>query len=140
MSGAVVASTAGAGAAAAAARAARMREEEEQMTGYNKNDLDSWEFKIVRSNTSKFKDYKVVQKVCEEEAKAGWEMLEKFDDQRIRFKRPIEKRKNDQYLDIDPYRTNIGISEGKLVLTILGVISAIAGLGLLFYFIIRGSF
>ncbi len=63
-------------AALAAARAARDRQEEEDMTGYNKDDLDGWEFKIVRSNMGKFKDYQKVQTLCREEAKAGWEMLE----------------------------------------------------------------
>ena len=122
---AVVTGNAGAAAAAAAARAARMREEEEKLATYNTHDLEGWEFKIVRANTGYFKKYERVQQVCEEEAKAGWEMVEKFDDYRIRFKRPIDKRKNDQYLQgTDPYRTQVGIGTGPMVATILGIIAA----------------
>ena len=69
MSGAVIGSTAGAGAAAAAAHAAKMRDEEENMTKYNGDELEKWEFKIVRSNFARFKKYEVVQKLCAEEAK-----------------------------------------------------------------------
>lgn len=118
--GAIFAATAGAGAAAAAA--ARMRKEEEDMTGYNNNDLDGWEFKIVRANTAKFKTHQAIQAVCNDEAKAGWEMVEKFDNYRIRFKRRVDQRKNDQFLDVDPYRTYVGISQGQLAAVIIGVV------------------
>jgi len=129
MSGAIVVSSAGAsaGAAAAAAHAAKMRDEEENMTKYNSDDLENWEFKIIRSNFARFKDYKVVQQVCAEEAKAGWEMLEKFDDYRIRFKRPINKRAYDQHLTTDPYRTSMG-GDGKIGLIIAGSIILLIGL------------
>ena len=137
MSAVYIAST---GAAAAAAKAAKAkREEEEQMTTYNNNDLEGWEFKIVRSNTSKFKDYQFVQQVCQEEARAGWELMEKFDDNRIRFKRRTDKRRNDQHLDIDPYRTTVGMTEGKLVVTILSVIFGIGGIVLLLVFLLTGK-
>ena len=68
---------------AAAARQRQMREEE-KMTGYNKSDLDGWEFKIVRSSFGSFRSPEKIEKLCREEARAGWEMLEKFDDYRIR--------------------------------------------------------
>jgi hypothetical protein len=117
------------GAAAAAAAAARQRrlqqEEEERMAGYDSKDLEGWEFKIVRANTRRFRTAAAVKQLCEEEAKAGWEMVDKFDDQRIRFKRRIEKRAGDQYLTIDPYRTQIGISEGQLVVMIVGIMVVI---------------
>ena len=112
----------------AASRAAiqKLTEEEEIMTAYKKDDLEGWEFKIMRSYTGRFKDNKFVQQVCQEEAKAGWEMLEKFDDFRIRFKRRIDNRHNDQFLKIDPYRTSVGTKANRLVvvavaLAILGV-------------------
>jgi hypothetical protein len=80
------ATTAAITAAAAAQRRAReLRKDEEQMTKYAGDELEGWEFKIVRSATRKFKDTEFVQRVCEEESRAGWEMLEKFDDSRIRF-------------------------------------------------------
>jgi len=134
--GAIVAATSG-GAAAAAAAAARRRmlEEEEKLTSYNKDDLEGWEFKIVRANTSYFKKPENLRRVVEEEARSGWEMVEKFDDQRIRFKRRIEKRKEDQYRqDLDPYRTTVGIGQGKLALVILGSILLGTGIALAIVF------
>jgi len=129
MSGAIIASSAGAsaGAAAAAAHAAKMRDEEENMTKYNDDELEKWEFKIVRSNFARFKNYSVVQRLCAEEAKAGWEMLEKFDDYRIRFKRRTDKRAYDQHLATDPYRTSMG-GDGKIGLVIAGSIILLIGL------------
>lgn len=128
---------AAAGAAAAAAAARRMREEEEDMTGYNKDDLDGWEFKIVRANTGKFKTREAVQQLCNEEAKAGWEMVEKFDNQRIRFKRRVEKRAGDRNLTIDAYRTNIGVTEGQIVAIVLGIVAALGGLIALLILLLR---
>lgn len=126
----IVTTTAGVAAAAAAAK--RMRQEEEDMTGYNANDLDGWEFKIVRANTRKFSSREAVRQLCDEEARAGWEMIEKFDDSRIRFKRKIEHRSRDQHLEIDPYRSEVGIGQGKLVTVILAGIILLGGLILLF--------
>jgi len=94
-----------------------------------------WEFKIVRANTSYFKKPENLRRVVEEEARSGWEMVEKFDDQRIRFKRRIEKRKEDQYRqDLDPYRTTVGIGQGKLALVILGSILLGTGIALAIVF------
>jgi hypothetical protein len=131
---AVTAATTGAAVAAAAA-AARLKEEEENMTAYGKDDLEGWEFKILRANTRYFKEYKKFQMVCEQEAKAGWEMVEKFDDSRIRFKRRIDKRSNDRHLEIDPYRTNVGISSGTLGAVITGSILAAVGIALVLVFL-----
>ena len=127
MSGAAAGGVAAA-TAAAAARAARRRQEEEDMTGYNASDLDGWEFKIVRSNTGKFKNREAVRQLCDQEALAGWEMLEKFDDNRIRFKRKIEHRSRDQHLQTDPYRSEIGPGQGKIVALVLGAIVLLGGL------------
>jgi hypothetical protein len=53
---AFTAATAGATAATAAAAAARrMRAEEEDMTSYGAEDLEGWEFKIVRSTGRSFR-------------------------------------------------------------------------------------
>lgn len=122
-------STAGgvAAAAAAARRAKMLRKEEENMTGYSADDLEGWEFKIVRSATEKFKNYSDVKKVCDDEAQAGWEMVEKFDNSRIRFKRKIEHRAADTHRAVDPYRTSVGMSEGGLVVLILGVVFGVIG-------------
>ena len=121
-------------ATSAAAAAKRMRKEEEDMTRYNNDDLEGWEFKILRAGTAKFKNYDLVRRVCEQEARAGWEMVEKFDDYRIRFKRRIDQRKNDQFLDFDPYRTYVGLGSGALGGIIGGsiLLAALIALGVVF--------
>lgn len=126
MSGAVTGAVTAGAAAAAAAR--RMHQEEEDMTDYKTNDLDGWEFKIIRTNTAKFKNFETIQKLCQEEAKAGWEMLEKFDDYRIRFKRRVDKRSGDRYLETDPYRTHLGMGQGKMVIGILAATFLLVGI------------
>jgi len=131
---------AGAAGAAAAAKAAMMRKEEEELTPYNAEDLDGWEFKIVRANSRKFKDAQAVRRLCEEESHAGWEMVEKFDDSRIRFKRRVEMRSQDQYLRpgaVDPYRTLVGVSESHIVLIVLGVSVLVALVAAVFIAISR---
>ncbi len=49
----------------------------------------------------------------------------------MRFKRKIENRANDHLLEVDPYRSTIGISEGSLGGIIAGVIIVIIGVGVL---------
>lgn len=100
------------------------------MTKYTDADLQGdWEFKIVRSNLASFKNPEVLQQVCAEEARAGWTLVEKFDNQRLRFKRPISARAGDVGLGIDPYRTQYGTSSGAIVAIIVaGALAAIAGL------------
>ena len=115
---------------AAQEAAKRKKQEEEEMTNYTRKELNNeWEFKIVRSATGKFSKRDAVEQVRAEESIAGWVMVEKFDDSRIRFKRPISAQRNDIKLppDIDPYRTTFGMSEGGLVITILGVIAVSIG-------------
>jgi hypothetical protein len=111
-----------AGAAAAAARRRREQQEEEDMTGYGSDELSGWEFKIVRSTTGRFKNPAIIRQVLEEEARAGWELHEKFDDSRIRFKRRVEKRQGDAALGYDAYRTSYGIKEGTLAMIIIGIV------------------
>ena len=116
----------GAGAAAAAAAAARRRaerEEEEQLTGYAASDLsEGWEFKILRSATGAFKKPEVFRRVLEEEGRAGWVMVEKFDSQRVRLKRPAAAKAGDAVFEFDPYRTAVGMSEGRLGLVIIACV------------------
>ena len=128
MSGAV------AGGAIAAIIAAKKKKdeqnEEEELTNYNSDDMDKWEFKIMRSALGKFGKYENVKKLCVEEAKAGWELLEVFDQHRIRFRRPIEKRSMDAHLDINPYRTSGG-SGGVSKILLIGLVLLTIG-GVLF--------
>jgi hypothetical protein len=113
-----------AGAAAAAAAAAeRERQEEEEMATYTEKDLaEGWEFKILRSNTGVFQKPENLRKYLEEESRAGWVLVEKFDNKRLRLKRPASARQGDAALDFDPYRTQVGISDVRLVLLIVAIV------------------
>jgi len=105
-----------------------LEQEEEKMTQYAPGDLNNdWEFKIVRSETGVFRRPEVLNKLIEEEARAGWVMLEKLDDSRIRFKRPRSARVKDTYLPpgVDPYRTRYGASTVRytvLILVLVGLV------------------
>ena len=96
------------------------------MTGYTPEELaQGWEFKILRSATGAFKNAAFLQKALADEAKAGWTLVEKFDNSRIRLKRPASARATDASLGFDPYRTHVGISEARLGLTIAGSVIGI---------------
>ena len=130
------------GAAAIAAMAAKRKrdEEEEQLTAYSTQEMqDGWEFKIVRSATGAFRKPEEFRKLIDREALSGWVMLEKFDSDRVRFKRPVSARDKDTSLPagIDPYSTQFGISQGAFEWIIGGSIMGgtvllIAVLGLIF--------
>ncbi len=97
-----------------------LQKEEEDMTKYSDADLQGeWEFKIVRANTRAFGKSEVFRQVCSEEAKAGWILVEKFDDSRIRFKRLVSARAGDAALELDPYRTHYGISPAAAGATLI---------------------
>jgi hypothetical protein len=117
--------------AAAAEKKRREQKEEEEMTQYGSQDMNGWEFKIVRSITARFSNHDAVQRLCAEESKAGWELVEKFDDNRIRFKRRIERRNQDQSLGFDPYRTRIGITELGVAAIVIGAIAVMVAVALL---------
>jgi hypothetical protein len=109
---------AGASAAAAAARR-RQEQEEEEMTFRNTDPSGAVEYKFIRSATGAFKDPAVFRVALDEEALAGWELVEKLDDSRARLRRSIECRTRDAQLDQDPYRIQVGLTESALVLRIL---------------------
>jgi hypothetical protein len=80
-------------------------------TGYTAADLqDGWEFKTLQSSSLAFHKPEVLQQVREEEAQAGWVLLEKIDDGHLRFKRPVSAKSNDHNLAFDAYRTHYGKS------------------------------
>jgi len=118
---------------AATAAKKKRDQEEESMAGYRSDDLNGWEFKIVRANTRKFKNAQNIEEVKQQEAQTGWELVEKFDDYRLRFKRRIEKRSIDQYSETDPYRTQVGSHTGASLSIILGIILVLLG-GIFFLF------
>jgi hypothetical protein len=77
---------------------------------YTSSDLQGgWEFKILTSEAGAFRKTDELRQASEEEAPAGWVLVEKLDDYRLRFKRPIQARSNDIRLAIDPYRSNYGM-------------------------------
>ncbi len=120
-------------AAAAAAEAARqMREEEEEMTPYTGQELaENWEFKIIRSTTGSFRKPDIFRQMLAEESESGWQLVEKFDDGRVRLKRPRVAPNSASSGDTsrDPYRTTFGMSQGALVTWILvGMFAGIAAL------------
>ena len=119
----------GAAAGAAAAAERRRREEEETMTGYSPADLaDGWEFKILRSATGAFRNPDRFRQALEEESRAGWVLVEKFDNQRVRLSCPVSARAGDAGLGFDPYRTRFGMGDGALVALILGSVFGSLGL------------
>ena len=92
------------------------------MTPYTRDEMENdWEFKIVRAQTGAFRHPATFQKLIEEEARAGWQLVEKFDNSRVRFKRPRSARQRDAQLPagVDPYRVQYGIGEGALAAIIL---------------------
>jgi hypothetical protein len=120
-----------------------LQAEEEQMTQYTQDELaNDWEFKIVRSETPAFRKPKVLNQLIEEEAQAGWVMLEKLDDGRVRFKRPRSARAKDAYLPegVDPYRTRygaytsraalLGVTVGLLLFFVLGIVAFLMAEGI----------
>jgi hypothetical protein len=127
------------GSAAAAAAAQRLLEEEEAMTNYSTQDLaGEWEFKIVRANTGVFRNPAELAKLVKEESLAGWILLEKFDNTRIRFKRPVSARQDDYRLPqgVDPYRTQYGMSPWLFAIILTGVIIGASLVFTLFIFLL----
>ena len=135
---------AGAGTAAAAAKRRRMMfaEEEEDMARYTQDDLgNDWEFKIVRSESGAFRKPEVLKTLLQEEARAGWVMLEKFDDRRIRFKRARSACNRDALLPpgLDAYRTRYGSPTAQYAVLIgMLIMLALLAFGALgFWFFVR---
>jgi hypothetical protein len=107
------------GAAAAAEAERRRKQEEEEMTAPYGDESAQYEYKIIRSATGGFKNPAWFKTILEEEARAGWELLEKFDDSRVRLRRDVKWRERDATLSQDPYRIRVGVSEGVVVVWIL---------------------
>ena len=125
---------------AARKRKQRLRREQEEMTSYNSDDLnENWEFKIVRSGTPVFRKPEVFASLLEEESMAGWELVEKLDNQRVRFKRPHDARRRDEMLPpyIDPYRTLYGSAETTAVIGVVIGVALLLGFGVLAAFLFR---
>jgi hypothetical protein len=76
----------------------------------NPVNLKVWEYKIVRASSDLFRNPAIFHKLCREEEEFGWILLEKLDDRRVRFKRPIALRDapRPNLPPFDPYRTHYG--------------------------------
>jgi hypothetical protein len=88
----------------------QQHEEEHDRTPYTEEELmEYWEFKIIRSVGARFDDPAFLARILQEEALAGWRMLEKFDGARVRLKRLAGQQLNAAELPAgyDPYRTAI---------------------------------
>ena len=93
------------------------------MTQYSERELqEGWEFKFLRSTTRAFRSSEKLRRVLEEERAAGWTLVEKFDDGRIRLKRPASAKSTSGASGIDPYRSWVGISEAKMAMMIVGAV------------------
>jgi hypothetical protein len=102
-------------------------QEEEQLTRYDSTppaeQAKGWEFKILRTSGNGFRGSKTLRRVCQEESQAGWILLEKLDNHRLRFRRPLSAREQDHLCSIDPYRCYYGLPEElETLLTIAGVL------------------
>lgn len=91
------------------------------------------EYKIIQSQTPLFSNTAKMHEILDQEAKAGWRLLEKEDNYRIKLQRDISHRDNDKNLDFDAYRSTVGVSSvvtygATAVMTILivGVILYLA--------------
>ena len=91
----------GTGSADGAARQAR----EEMAMPYTPGDLvDGWEFKIIRSHLGLFAKREFRERILAEEERAGWVLIEKFDDHQMRLKRLRKLHPAPEVDDFDPYR------------------------------------
>ncbi|MFN3361667.1 MAG: hypothetical protein ACK421_09615 [Pseudanabaenaceae cyanobacterium] len=98
--------------------------ENEPLPATNEQD---WEYKIVQVRGGAFRSWRAIQYVCQQEAKFGWTLLEKLDDNRLRLKRPIACRAKDSLLKQNPYRTNYGLSaDFMLFLSVVGTLLLLA--------------
>ena len=96
------------------------------MTGYRTDELaQDYEFKILRSATGAFRRPERLQQILDEEARCGWTLVEKFDNSRVRLKRPASARERDGKLGLDPYRTYVGPSPNVIALTIAATIGGV---------------
>jgi hypothetical protein len=105
----------------------------------------TWEYKIVRARHSEFGYRHHLEALLQQEALAGWEIVEKYDDSQVRFKRPRSARAWDDALPpyIDPYRTmyiapsnndalhaiilTFGLIFAIIVIAVLGILASLPG-------------
>ncbi len=95
---------------------------------------------MLRSATAKFRDPVWLRTSLEEEARAGWTLVEKFDDARLRLKRPTSARAGDAALPFDARRTSVGPGPAYVIVPLLGSLALIAAvISLAAFFHIGGA-
>ncbi len=99
------------------------------MTLMNTDPSGAVEYKIIRSATGAFKDPAKFRAALDEEARAGWELVEKLDNSRARLRRSTDVRKRDAELGQDPYRTQVGMGEAAFAVSI--AVAVLLGVALL---------
>lgn len=92
------------------------------------------EYKIVQSTTPHFAKAGKLKAVLDEEAQSGWQLVEKFDNYKIRLQRDISHRSGDATRDVDAYRTQVGLSNwvtysAAAALTVAVVLMILRGVG-----------
>jgi hypothetical protein len=85
------------------------QKQEEELHQYQEHQK-GWEFKILRTGNDGFRRHELLKLVCQEELDSGWILLEKLDDSRLRFRRPVKFRERDHLAKLDPYRSFYGKS------------------------------
>jgi len=84
------------------------------------------EYKVVQSTTPLFAKLQNIEAIMAEEAKAGWQLVEKYDNYKLRLQRNISHRANDKALAFDAYRSQVGVSNvltyGLAAVLTLGVV------------------
>ena len=92
------------------------------------------EYKVIQAQTPLFSDTAKMHEVLEQEARAGWQLLEKEDNYRIKLQRNISHRDNDKNLDFDAYRSTVGVSSmvtyGATAVVTIAIVSVILYLAL----------
>jgi len=87
------------------------------------------EYKVIQSQTPTFSDTAKMHEILDEEAKAGWRLLAKEDNYRLKLQRDISNRANDADLEMDAYRTTVGVSstvtKGATALLTVTIVSVI---------------
>lgn len=92
------------------------------------------EYKVIQAQTPLFSDTAKMHEVLKQEARAGWQLLEKEDNYRIKLQRNISHRDNDKNLDFDAYRSTVGVSSmvtyGATAVVTIAIVSVILYLAL----------
>ena len=112
-----------------AANAARRRQEEEELLAApERENSPEWEFKILRGG---FGSLERLRAALRAEARAGWDLHEKIDNQRLRLRRRVSARVDDSSLDVDPYRSQHGVFGSPQAMGAIGFAVAMIAVALM---------